>query len=67
MPVLDRVGHALDEMADVVQQRRHHQRIGRPRGLRKLSRLQAMLGQGDAFAEIGCASARAVQREDHPG
>ena len=64
LPVGDVVRRGLDQMADVVQQRREIKRVGRIGALREMSRLQAMLGHGHRLAEIGGGAAAAIERQE---
>ena len=63
LPIGDVGGRRLDKMADVVQERRQHQRIGRAVCLREIRRLQAVLRHRHRFAVVGAGAARRVDRQ----
>ena len=63
-PLSEVIRCAVDEMPDVVQQRRDDQVRGRTLLLGKPRRLQTMLGDGDALAEVGRGATLPVNSDD---
>src|SRR5262249_35491772 len=61
-PVLDRLRHVLEQVADIMQERGHDEVIGRALDAGEVCRLQAVLGHRDALAEVGRGAEATVER-----
>ena len=63
-PFAEVVWRVRDQMADVVQQRGHDERRRRAGRAREVSRLQPVLHDGNALAEVGIVAPVRIERKD---